>query len=240
MITIVPRGRALGLTASLPEEDRHTYTKEFLLGDLAVFFGGRAAEELIFGEHKITTGAGNDIERATRIARRMVTQFGMSETVGLMAVGESDHEVFLGREIGQRQQVSERTAEMVDGEVKRLLDEGYQTAVKVLQENRELLEALAQALLERETLDRDEVEALARGEALPDATPRPPLGVPGEPPADPELEKRARDLADRARQVLGQSEGGAPGGNGAPPGNGAEPAAPAGRDHAGTKPDSSR
>jgi cell division protease FtsH len=175
-VTIVPRGRALGITASLPEEDRHSYTKDWLEGQLAMLFGGRVAEEMVFGPEKVTTGAGNDIERATQMARRMVTRFGMSDLVGLMAVGDSDHEVFLGREITQRRDVSEHTAQLVDQEVKRTLDAAYERAGAVLARERELLEAIATALLERETLDRDEVELLAQGKTLPplkDSSPKP-------------------------------------------------------------------
>ncbi|MEX2295713.1 MAG: ATP-dependent zinc metalloprotease FtsH [Gemmatimonadota bacterium] len=166
-VTIVPRGRALGITASLPQEDRHSYTKDWLEGQLAMLFGGRVAEEMIFGAEKVTTGAGNDIERATQMARRMVTRFGMSELVGLMAVGESDHEVFLGRDMTQRREVSEHTAQLVDQEVKRTLDEAHDRARRVLEGERDLLEAIAQALLERETLNREDVELLARGKTLP-------------------------------------------------------------------------
>ena len=117
-VTIVPRGRALGLTASLPEEDRHSHTRDWLNGQLAMLFGGRVAEELVFGPEKVTTGAGNDIERATAMARRMVTRFGMSDRIGLMAVGDSEQEVFLGRELVQRREVSDYTAQQVDEEVK--------------------------------------------------------------------------------------------------------------------------
>jgi cell division protease FtsH len=166
-VTIVPRGRALGITASLPEEDRHSYTKEWMEGQLAMLFGGRVAEEMIFGPSDVTTGAGNDIERATTMARKMVTTFGMSEAIGLVSVADGDQEVFLGREIVQRRPVSEHTARIVDQEVKRILDEAHERAHEVLGESRELLEAIAEALLERETLDREEVEALERGEALP-------------------------------------------------------------------------
>ena len=109
-VTIVPRGRALGLTASLPEVDRHNYSKDWLIGSLAMFFGGRVAEEIVFGADKVTTGAGNDIERATGLARRMVTQFGMSEVIGPLAVGDKEQEIFLGREFAQRREISERTA----------------------------------------------------------------------------------------------------------------------------------
>ena len=178
-VTIVPRGRALGITASLPEEDRHSYTKEWLEGQLTMLFGGRVAEEMEFGLARITTGAGNDIERATAMARRMVTRFGMSDVIGLMAVGDSEQEVFLGRELVQRREVSEHTQQQVDQEVKRILDEAHERARAVLEKNRELLKAIATALLERETLDRAEVEALARGETLPpfEGLPQPDAGV---------------------------------------------------------------
>jgi cell division protease FtsH len=166
-VTIVPRGRALGITASLPEEDRHSYTKEWMEGQLAMLFGGRVAEEMIFGPQDITTGAGNDIERATSMARRMVTSFGMSDVIGLVAVGDNEQEVFLGRELVQRRTVSEHTQRIVDEEVKRILDEAHKRAHKVLNENTALLESIAASLLERETLDRNDVEALARGEPLP-------------------------------------------------------------------------
>ncbi|HEY0671109.1 MAG TPA: ATP-dependent zinc metalloprotease FtsH [Longimicrobiales bacterium] len=174
-ITIVPRGRALGITASLPEEDRHSYSRDYLLANLEMLYGGRAAEELIFGPEKITTGAGNDIERATGMARRMVTQFGMSDLVGPMAVGDSEQEVFLGRELVQRREISERTAEAVDAEVKRILDEAYERARQKLQDNRMLLEKISEALLERETLDREDVDLLAAGRPLPEFKPRPAL-----------------------------------------------------------------
>ena len=166
-VTIVPRGRALGLTASLPEEDRHSYTKDWLEGQLVMLFGGRVAEEMRFGPTKVTTGAGNDIERATSMARRMVTRFGMSERVGLMAVGDSEQEIFLGRELVQRREISEHTAELVDSEVKRLLDSAHDRARVLLEEYKDLLETIAEALLERETLGRREIELLDEGEPLP-------------------------------------------------------------------------
>jgi cell division protease FtsH len=197
-VTIVPRGRALGITASLPEEDRHSYTKDWMEGQLAMLFGGRVAEEMIFGSEDVTTGAGNDIERATDMARRMVTQFGMSDVIGLVAVGDGEHEVFLGREISQRRQVSEHTARLVDQEVKRILDDAHDRARTVLEEHRDLLESIAQALLERETLDRQQIQLLEKGEPLPpmpepseeaagavsedrppSPAPPPPLGLPG-------------------------------------------------------------
>src|SRR5512145_2862492 len=131
-VTIIPRGRALGLTTWLPEEDRHNYTRFFLEGRLASAFGGRVAEELVFGPAKVTTGATNDIEQATTIARRMVTQFGMSDRVGAIAVGDREQEIFLGREIAQRREISEHLSEVVDAEVKRILDEAYERARVIL------------------------------------------------------------------------------------------------------------
>jgi len=183
-VTIIPRGRALGLTASLPEVDRHNYTKEWLIGSLAMFYGGRVAEEIVFGPEKVTTGAGNDIERATALARRMVTQFGMSDRIGAMSVGDREQEVFLGREFGSRREVSEQMAELVDAEVKRLLDEAVEQARGILTDHRDLLERITQALLERETIDREDLDLLVRNEPLPprSAAPAPPA-QPASPPA---------------------------------------------------------
>jgi cell division protease FtsH len=177
-VTIVPRGRALGLTASLPEVDRHNYSKDWLIGSLAMFFGGRVAEEIIFGADKVTTGAGNDIERATALARRMVTQFGMSEVIGPLAVGDKEQEIFLGREFAQRREISERTAQMVDDEVKRLIDEAYARAMGIISENRDLLDRIADALLDRETIDRDDLDRLVKNQPLPPRATLPPLDSP--------------------------------------------------------------
>ncbi len=189
---------------SLPDKDRYGQTKEWLIGRLAIAFGGRVAEELIFGPDKVTTGAGSDIEQATAIARRMVTQFGMSEKIGMMAIGDREQEIFLGREFGQRREVSERTAEMVDDEVKHFLDEAHEKARTILTEHRVLLDQIAAALLERETIDREDIDLLAQGKALPPMAPfhsaagtrrppmrrgptRPPQRAPilGAPPAEP-------------------------------------------------------
>ncbi|MFQ5550564.1 MAG: cell division protein FtsH, partial [Gemmatimonadales bacterium] len=170
-VTIIPRGRALGLTFSLPDEDRHNHTKEYILGRLAMAFGGRVAEELIFGGEKITTGAAQDIQQATAMARRMVTEFGMSDAVGPVAVGETEHQIFLGKEVGQHRDVSEKTAELVDTEVRRILDEAYERAELILNEKIEVLHAVAAALLERETIDRREVELLKEGKKLPPKVP---------------------------------------------------------------------
>jgi cell division protease FtsH len=172
-ITIIPRGRALGLTTWLPEEDRHNYTKSWLEGRLAAAYGGRVAEELVFGPEKVTTGATNDIEQATSIARRMVTQFGMSDRIGVVAIGDREQEIFLGRELMHRREVSERMSDLVDTEVKRILDEAYRLAEEILRSERDLLDRLAASLLERETLDRDDLDTLVRGEELPPVLPTP-------------------------------------------------------------------
>jgi cell division protease FtsH len=170
-VTIVPRGRSLGMTAWQAEADRHNHTRGWLEGMLVASFGGRVAEELVFGPEKVTTGAASDIEQATNIARRMVTQFGMSEKVGMMAVGDREQEIFLGREITQRREISERMSDMVDQEIKRLLDEAYAKARGILVQNRDLVDRMVVALLERETMDREEVDLLARGEPLPPRAP---------------------------------------------------------------------
>ncbi len=184
-VTIVPRGRALGLTFSLPEEDRHNLTKEYMHGKLAMAYGGRVAEQIIFGPEKVTTGAAQDIEQATEMARRMVTQFGMSDVVGPVAIGEKEQQIFLGREFGQHREVSEKTAEIVDTEIKRILDNAYERATKILNEQTSVLHAMASALLERETIDREEVEALGRGEKLPDRPPPEPELPPVAPKTSP-------------------------------------------------------
>jgi cell division protease FtsH len=202
-VTIVPRGRALGITASLPEEDRHNYTKEWLEGQLTMLFGGRVAEEMVFGTSKITTGAGNDIERATSLARRMVTQFGMSDAIGPMSVGDQQHEIFLGRELSQRRDVSEQTAQLVDSEVKRILDSAYESAEQVLTHNRVLLDEIASALLERETLDADDIRLLETGEPLP------PLPA-AEEPAPPVLGPGPADAAPVADDRPAEGTGGEP------------------------------
>src|SRR3989442_1591242 len=177
-VTIVPRGRALGITFSLPEEDRHNYTKQYILGRLAMAYGGRVAEELVFGPEKITTGAAQDIQQATEMARRMVTQFGMSEVVGPIAVGDREAEIFLGREVVQRREISDRTAEIVDTELKRILSEAYERARTIVAGHRAALDRLASALLERETLDRDEVELVVAGRPLPPVVPPPAPATP--------------------------------------------------------------
>ena len=183
-VTIVPRGRALGITHWLPEEDRHNYTKQYILSRLATAYGGRMAEELIFGEDKITTGASQDIQQATDLGRRMITHFGMSDAVGPIAVGDRESEIFLGREVMQRHEVSNKTAELVDQELKRILSEAYERARTILTEHRDQLDHLAAALMERETLDRAEVDLVMEGKPLPPQVRPPATGTPAPvPPA---------------------------------------------------------
>ncbi|HKR56363.1 MAG TPA: ATP-dependent zinc metalloprotease FtsH, partial [Gemmatimonadales bacterium] len=195
-VTIIPRGRALGVTHWLPEEDRHNYTKEYIHSRLATAYGGRVAEELVFGAEKVTTGAAQDIQQATDLARRMVTHFGMSDAVGPIAVGDRDSEIFLGREVMQRHEVSNKTAELVDQELKRILSDAFDKARTILTEHRDQLDRLAAALVERETLDRNEVDLVVAGQTLPPVI-RPP--TPGSPsPVTP-----SRPAAIPARGVLG-------------------------------------
>lgn len=157
-VTIIPRGRALGLTMQLPTDDRYTYGKEFLHNNIAILMGGRVAEEVAF-QH-ITTGAGNDIERATDLARKMVCEWGMSERLGPLTFGKKEQEIFLGREISQHRDYSESTAIEIDNEVKRLVMENYERAKTIIKTNFSALKALAEALLEKESLDAPEIEKI--------------------------------------------------------------------------------
>ena len=177
-VTIIPRGRALGVTMQLPQEDRYSMDREQLLQNITVLFGGRLAEE-VFLNH-MTTGASNDFERATELARRMVTQWGMSDNLGPMVYGENEGEVFLGRSITTHKNVSEATMQKVDSEIRRILDEQYALGRRLLEENREKVEIMAKALLEWETLDSDQINDIMEGKA-----PRPPKPAPANviPPA---------------------------------------------------------
>ncbi len=166
-VTIVPRGRALGLAFTLPVEDRYSITRQQLEAMLVMTYGGRVAEELVFGHDKVTTGAANDIQKATSLARRYVSQWGLSDAIGPVLVGDNEQEVFLGRELSRHREVSERTAQLVDAEVTRLLNESYGRAKQTLIDNRDLLERMAEALLERETLTAEDAELLVRGQTLP-------------------------------------------------------------------------
>ena len=181
-VTIIPRGMALGLTMQLPEADKHTYTREYLEAMLAVLMGGRSAEEIFLGH--ITTGAGNDIERATDIARNMVCEWGMSG-LGPLAFGKKDEAIFLGREIAQHRDYSEDTAIQIDKEVKRIVNGAYEKARNILSSNKDVLERVAQALLEREVIDAAEVKLLMEGKPLPEKPRTPPPQAPPAPSVDP-------------------------------------------------------
>jgi cell division protease FtsH len=159
-VTIIPRGRAMGMTMQLPIDDRHSYSKDFLYNTLSILFGGRVAEELIF--KSVTTGAGNDIERATELARKMVCEWGMSDKLGPLTFGKKDEEVFLGRDFGSRRDFSEQVALEIDKEVKRLVVEAYERTTRMLTEHIHTLRAIAEALLEKEVLDGIEIEEIVQ------------------------------------------------------------------------------
>ncbi len=168
-VTIIPRGRALGVTMQLPADDRHNYTKVFLYDTLAILMGGRVAEELVL--KNITTGAGNDFERATELARKMVCEWGMSEKLGPLVFGKKDEEIFLGRDIVTRRDFSEQVALEIDHEVKRLVTENYERAKRILTEHMATLKRLAEALLEKEVLDAPEIDEIVRQGAMPQSVP---------------------------------------------------------------------
>jgi cell division protease FtsH len=161
--TIIPRGRAMGMVMRLPERDRLSETRERLMSHLAVAMGGRVAEELVFGYDKVTTGASQDIETATKFARMMVTRWGLSDALGTVAYGENQEEVFLGYSVSRQQNISEATVQKIDAEIKRLVDAGYQEAKDILTAKREDMETLAKGLLEFETLSGDEIKDLLMG-----------------------------------------------------------------------------
>jgi cell division protease FtsH len=165
-VTIIPRGRALGLTMSLPERDKYSLSKQEMTSRLAMMFGGRIAEELIFGPEHVTSGASGDIKQATSLARAMVTEWGMSDRLGRVRYNANEQEVFLGHSVAQQQNVSEATAQLIDEEVRRLIVEGEQSARSILTTQFDSLHRVAQALLEYETLSGDEVRALVRGEEI--------------------------------------------------------------------------
>ncbi len=180
-VTIIPRGRALGVTMQLPTEDRYSMDSELILQNIAVLFGGRIAEEIFMGQ--MTTGASNDFERATDMARRMVTQWGMTESMGPMVYGENEGEVFLGRSVTTHKNVSEATMQKVDDEIRRIIDQQYALARKLIEDNRDKVEVMAKALLEWETLDADQISDIMEGR--PPRAPKPtqaPSPAPQEPP----------------------------------------------------------
>jgi len=170
-VTIIPRGMALGVTMQLPIDDKHTYDRNYLESQLAIMMGGRVAEEIFL--KTMTTGAGNDIERATEIARKMVCEWGMSQ-LGPLTFGKKEEQIFLGRELSQHRDYSEETAREIDAEVRRFIDAAYKTAFEVLDGNRDVLEHIALALLEREVLDAAELQMIIQGKVLPARVPPPP------------------------------------------------------------------
>jgi cell division protease FtsH len=197
--TIIPRGRALGMVMQLPERDKLSMSLEQMTSRLAIMMGGRVAEELVFGREKVTSGASSDIEQATRLARMMVTRWGLSEALGTVSYGENQDEVFLGMSVSRTQNASEATVQKIDTEIRRLVEDGYNQATKILTEKRADLEALAKGLLEYETLTGDEIQDLLKGKkpnresVLEPTTPRtsavPPAGKPRpRPDPDPGLE----------------------------------------------------
>jgi cell division protease FtsH len=181
-VSIIPRGMALGITMQLPVDDRYTHSKDYILNMLAVLMGGRAAEEIALGH--MTTGAGNDLQRATDLARKMVCEWGMSDKLGPVVFGKHEEQIFLGKDFAKQKDYSEKTAEDIDSEIRSIVSERYEYAEQLLTDNKNILEDIAQALLERETLGVAEIEALIRGEELPE----PPL-----PPVPPKQEKDDED-----------------------------------------------
>jgi cell division protease FtsH len=167
-VTIIPRGMALGVTMQLPETDKHNYTREYLATQIAVLMGGRLAEEIFL--HQMSTGAGNDIERATEMARKMVCEWGMSG-LGPLTFGKKEEQIFLGRELAQHRDFSEETARQIDAEVRRFVNDGYDSAKKLIEENRDKLARIAEALLEREVLDAAELKLILEGKPLPARVP---------------------------------------------------------------------
>jgi cell division protease FtsH len=168
-VTIIPRGRALGVTMFLPEGDRYSTSKRRLESKITTLFGGRIAEELIFGPESVTTGAANDIERATELARNMVTRWGLSDRLGPLTYSEESGEVFLGRSVTQHKQVSDVTAHAIDEEVRRLIDSNFQRAREILTSALDKLHAMAEALVKYETIDEEQLKDIMEGRA-----PRPP------------------------------------------------------------------
>ena len=210
-ITILPRGRALGYTMVLPDEDKYSQTRSEMLDQLAYMLGGRAAEEMVF--HDPTTGAGNDIEKATALARAMVTQYGMTERLGAIKLGDANSEPFLGRDMGHQRNYSEDVAAMIDDETKKFLAAAHQEAFDILEENRDVLDALVLALLDKETLDKAEVaevfEPLRRRPERPAWTGSPDRNPSEIPPIEIPQEIRDRAaanglaLAEEAKEAAG-------------------------------------
>jgi cell division protease FtsH len=172
-VSIIPRGRALGVTMFLPEEDRYSFSKERLESQIASLFGGRIAEEIVFGRDKVTTGAANDIHRATEIARSMVTKWGLSDKLGPLTYSEEEGEVFLGHSVTQHKTVSDETAHIIDEEIRNVIDRNYRRAHQILTDNRDKLDTMSRALMHYETIDAAQLEDIMQGRE-----PRPPAEWP--------------------------------------------------------------
>ncbi len=179
-VSIIPRGRALGVTMFLPEEDRYSYSRTHLESQISSLFGGRLAEQLIFGEDKVTTGASNDIERATEIARNMVTRWGLSDRMGPLAYADEEGEVFLGKSMAKTKSVSDETAHMIDSEIRGIIDRNYERAERILKENLDKLHMMADALMKYETIDSEQIDAIMEGRE-----PGPPKGWTDSGPSSP-------------------------------------------------------
>jgi cell division protease FtsH len=195
-VTIIPRGMALGVTMQLPIDDKHSYSKDYLLAQLAILMAGRIAEERFM--HHMTTGAGNDIERATELARKMVCEWGMSE-LGPLSFGKKEEQIFLGREIAQHRDYSEETAIRIDEQVKKLAKGGYDTAAKIIDDRPEALVKIAEMLLEREILDGNEVTQIINGQPL--------AALPPSASKDSEDHTQQVLRPESGRRVTGLSEG---------------------------------
>ena len=185
-VTIIPRGMALGVTQQVPVDDRHTWSREYILNRLAIMFGGRVAEELVLGH--MTTGAGDDIEKATELARRMVCEWGMSDRLGPMTFGKKEEQIFLGRDFTQTKDYSEQTAIEIDAEVRRIIADAYDRAKRLLQENRDVLDKMTEVLLEKEVLDATEIDAILESFGRGNRSVNEQAGAP-EKPWDPEAPK---------------------------------------------------
>jgi cell division protease FtsH len=202
-VTIIPRGRALGVTMFLPEEDRYSYTRQRLLSQIASLFGGRVAEELIFGSQQVTTGASNDIQKATEIARNMVTKWGLSDKLGPLMYGDEGGEVFLGHSVTKRKEISDSTANLIDEEVRQIVDGCYQKSFKILTENVDKLHIMADALIKYETIDADQIDDVMSGKE-----PRPPQGW-TETPTPPSSIPPVTDAQAKSSAIDGKVDGAA-------------------------------
>jgi len=193
-VTIIPRGRALGVTMFLPEEDRYSFSKERLQSSICSLFGGRIAEELVFGKEKVTTGASNDIQRATELARNMVTKWGLSERLGPLTYSEEEGEVFLGHSVTQHKNVSDETAHAIDDEIRAIVDLNYERAETILNEHLDQLHIMAEALIKYETIDSDQIDDIMAGR-----TPRPPQDWDDSEPTSGTPERDTEPTSDRPK-----------------------------------------